>query len=69
MLSANAQTKIASMGKTLTDFEIAGEDGMYRIAKAKIINKGTVVQVWNDEIQNPKNVRYGWQKLYRRFSF
>ncbi|WP_166461185.1 hypothetical protein [Flavicella sediminum] len=57
------------MGKTLTDFEIAGEDGMYRIAKAKIINKGTVVQVWNDEIQNPKNVRYGWQKLYRRFSF
>ncbi|WP_343329614.1 sialate O-acetylesterase [Polaribacter staleyi] len=52
---------ITSMGKTLTDFEIAGEGGIYYQAKAKIINKGTVLQVWNDEIKKPKNVRYGWQ--------
>ncbi|NJB83526.1 sialate O-acetylesterase [Wenyingzhuangia aestuarii] len=52
---------ITSMGKTLKDFEIAGEDGIYYQAKAKIINKGTVLQVWNDEIKKPKNVRYGWQ--------
>lgn len=42
----------------LKGFAIAGEDGRYQWAKAKIEN-GKIV-VWNDNIQNPKNVRYAW---------
>lgn len=52
---------ITSLGKTLNNFEIAGEDGIFYTAKAKIIEKGKFLQVWNDSILKPKNVRYAWK--------
>lgn len=42
----------------LKGFAIAGEDGKYQWAKAKFEN-GKVL-VWNDNIREPKNVRYAW---------
>ncbi|MCB8995272.1 MAG: sialate O-acetylesterase [Bacteroidales bacterium] len=45
-------------GEPLYRFEIAGEDGKFVWAEAKIT--GDVVEVWNDNISNPKYVRYAW---------
>lgn len=39
-------------------FEIAGQDGIFRPAKAEIINGSSTVKVWNDSILNPSEVRY-----------
>ena len=40
-------------------FAIAGEDGVYVNASAKIISKNEV-EVWNDGLTNPKNVTYAY---------
>ena len=45
-------------GEELSEFAIAGDDGKYVWAKAKI--EGDKVVVWNDAIKNPKYVRYAW---------
>ncbi|WP_199912652.1 sialate O-acetylesterase [Muricauda brasiliensis] len=45
-------------GEALDSFEIAGEDKNFVWAKAKI--DGDKVIVWNDEVPNPKYVRYAW---------
>lgn len=50
---------VTSMGKGFKNFEIAGEDGKYIKANVKLTKKGTI-EVWNDTIKEPKNVRYGW---------
>ncbi len=42
----------------LRRFEIAGSDGKFVWANAKI--SGNTVEVWNDEIDNPVKVRYAW---------
>jgi sialate O-acetylesterase len=42
----------------LTGFTIAGEDGHFRTANAKIEGKTVVVR--NSDIKNPKFVRYAW---------
>lgn len=39
-------------------FEIAGADGVFREAKAEIINGSSVVKVWHDSIADPMEVRY-----------
>ncbi|MDV7139785.1 sialate O-acetylesterase [Maribacter sp. TH_r10] len=44
--------------KALSEFAIAGEDGQFIWAKAKI--EGDKVVVWNDDIPTPKYVRYAW---------
>ncbi|MDR1526099.1 MAG: sialate O-acetylesterase [Dysgonamonadaceae bacterium] len=41
-----------------TGFAIAGSDGVYRLAQAKI--HGKKVMVWSDEIAQPVRVRYAW---------
>lgn len=53
---------LASFGKALTDFEIAGEDKMFYPAEAKINNdkKGTIF-VWSDSVKNPVSVRYAFK--------
>lgn len=51
---------ITSLGKILDNFEISGADGVFYKAEAKILNKGEILQVWNDKVASPKNVRYGW---------
>lgn len=57
----NAPDGITSMGKPLTDFEIAGADGVYYSAEVKIPHKGASLQVWSDKVSQPKNVRYAWK--------
>lgn len=49
----------ASDGKTLRTFEIAEQEGQFVPANAEIV--GNQVKVWNNSIQNPRFVRYGWQ--------
>lgn len=48
-----------SDGKELKSFELAGEDMIFKPAKAKIY--GNRVIVWSDKISKPKMVRYGWK--------
>lgn len=48
---------LVSLGKDIHGFNIAGEDGVYVNANAKIIDKDTVM-VWNDNLKAPKNVTY-----------
>lgn len=40
-------------------FTVAGADGVYVNAKAQIIDKNTV-KVWNDRVEDPKNVIYAF---------
>ena len=48
----------AKGGGTLTGFEIAGEDKVFRWAQAKA--EVTRVVVWSDAVKNPVAVRYNW---------
>ena len=48
-------------GKSLTEFEIAGADGKFVKANAKIDGKTVVVSA--DGIESPKHVRFGWHKV------
>jgi sialate O-acetylesterase len=45
-------------GEELRRFEIAGSDGKFVWAEAKII--GNTVEVWNNNIESPVKVRYAW---------
>ncbi len=47
--------------RPLAWFEVAGEDKVYRKAKAEI--DGHTVLVWNDRIDHPITVRFGWHEL------
>ena len=49
----------ASDGQPLRTFEIAEQEGQFVPANAEVV--GNQVKVWNDSIQNPRFVRYGWQ--------
>jgi sialate O-acetylesterase len=49
---------LLSKGGELTHFEIAGEDGEFVEAKAKI--EGDTVFVSSDSVEKPVAVRYGW---------
>ncbi len=49
----------ASDGQALRTFEIAEKEGQFVPANAEVV--GNQVKVWNDSIQNPRFVRYGWQ--------
>ena len=43
----------------LKDFEIAGDNMIYKAAKAKIINNR--IRVFSNKVKYPKHVRYGWK--------
>ncbi len=45
--------------KELTEFQIAGADGKFVAAQAKI--DGKTVVVWADGVTKPKHVRFGYQ--------
>ncbi|MGN6420554.1 MAG: sialate O-acetylesterase [Pseudobacter sp.] len=49
----------------LEGFEIAGADGNFVPAKARILNASPVVKVWNENIKTPVRVRYCFRN-YRK---
>jgi sialate O-acetylesterase len=49
---------LAAKGAELTGFEVAGADGKYSAAEAKI--EGSSVVVSSPAVQTPVSVRYGW---------
>jgi sialate O-acetylesterase len=49
---------VAKNGEDLNHFAVAGEDGKFVWAKAKVENNKVIV--WSDEISKPKIVRYAW---------
>ncbi len=53
-----AENGLNPENENIYGFEIAGSDGVYKEAKAEIINGSAVVKVWNDEVLNPVEVRY-----------
>jgi len=53
-----AQNGLKAKEGSLKGFSIAGDDGKFVWAKARI--EGNKVIVWHDEITNPKTVRYAW---------
>ncbi len=54
----NTGTGLVAKGGPLKRFEIAGKDGKYVWAKAKI--SGNKVIVWSEKVSNPASVRYAW---------
>ena len=51
---------ISSYCRPITLFELAGEDGVYHPAKAKIIDRNKV-EVWSEKVTVPKHVRYAYR--------
>ena len=50
---------LATFGKELNGFKVAGADKVFYDAEAKIL-KGGKLQVWSEKVPNPIAVRYGW---------
>ena len=50
--------KISNDGNPLRGFEVAGENEMFYPAQTKL--NGNTIELWSDEVPNPKHVRYGW---------
>ena len=53
---------LSTYGKPLNNFEIAGKNGFYRPAKAKILRNGKL-EVFSEKVKDPKEVRYGWKNF------
>ncbi|MDE5678188.1 GDSL-type esterase/lipase family protein [Phocaeicola sp.] len=53
----------SSDGMPVRTFEVAGEDGVFYPAQALIENGK--MKVWNDQVNDPRIVRYGWQPFTR----
>src|SRR5690606_4170276 len=51
---------VARDGKPLSHFTIAGADGNFVEAQAKI--DGDTVVVWSEQVKSPRAVRYGWHQ-------
>ncbi|GAB3577609.1 sialate O-acetylesterase family protein [Hymenobacter daeguensis] len=58
---ASAAPLISKDGKALTDFTIAGADGVFVPAQARI--KGTQVLVSAPNVKKPTAVRFGWDEV------
>lgn len=56
----NAFLGLTSYGETLSCFEVAGEDGVYYQAEARIVNKSSV-EVWSKKVVCPAAVRYAFK--------
>lgn len=54
---------LTTYGKLLNDFEIAGAEGIYQPATAKILKNGTL-EVFSEKVKDPKEVRYGWKNFF-----
>lgn len=53
-----------SDGEPPRTFELAGEDGIFYPAKARIVpDNRTILRVWSDRVPEPRWIRYGWQPV------
>ncbi len=59
----NAPKGLTSFNKPLQDFEVAGEDGKYYPASARI--RGNTVILSSKEVANPINGRYGFKNWFQ----
>ncbi|MBN7818946.1 sialate O-acetylesterase [Bowmanella yangjiangensis] len=50
---------LTAFGESLTGFTLAGKDGKFAVAQARI--EGHRVRVWSKQVKDPAKVRYGWQ--------
>ena len=57
-----ASMGLSTYGQPLNNFEIAGTDGIYYPAKAKILRNG-MLEVFSEKVKDPKEVRYGWKNF------
>lgn len=48
-------------GQAIHGFTIAGADGDFRMAHARILGKDTV-EVWHPKVREPKHVRFAWHR-------
>lgn len=56
-----AENGLASFGKPLQGFEVAGDDGQFYLAKAQIVtDKAGQLSVWSEQVPNPTQVRYAY---------
>lgn len=62
-LSFDHATGLKAQGTHLVGFEVAGEDGGFHTADARIV--GTDVVVTSSRVAHPVYVRYGWQPFSR----
>lgn len=58
----NAPTGLTSLGGELRDFEIAGEDGLFVEAKARI--RGNTVILSSKQVKNPVQAQYGFKNWF-----
>ncbi len=58
----NAEKGLTSFGKRLSDFEIAGEDGVFVAAGARI--RGNTVILSAKGVENPVKARYGFKNWF-----
>ena len=54
--------KVIGNSNDIHGFTIAGDDGVYVNAKAEIVDENTV-KVWNDRVEEPKNVIYAFDNF------
>jgi sialate O-acetylesterase len=47
-------------GGSVTGFALAGDDGRFYWAQAKITGVGEIVTVWSDQVPDPAQLRYAW---------
>ncbi len=62
-----AEMGLNSFGKSLDDFEIAGDDKVFYPATATINNdvKNAGITVWSDHVKNPVSVRYAFKSYVK----
>lgn len=65
----NAEIGLYPMHTNLEGFELAAEDGVFVPAKAMVSNFGNTMEVWSDELSNPKYVRYGFRNYVKASLF
>jgi sialate O-acetylesterase len=58
----HAGTGLYCPDNTIKHFEIAGTDGKYYPAKARIVGKE--VMVWSNKVPKPRGVRLGWENYF-----
>lgn len=57
----NAQGGLTTSGGPVSGFEVAGDDGVFRPAQARIVNSESFVEVSSPEVPAPTAVRYAFR--------